>query len=524
MPAEAEDDKPKLLPAQDSASPGNMSGLGIVPTTTNRWAGTGQEQIATDKSGTKESSSMFTHMPPAPASTPATDPYPDHGGASTAAKSTNTPASDAASDASSYKKTTDIFQSRNALSTPQSHVSQRQTDSYLSQSQAGTRTSSDWRSGSMSSAPGTAVASSEMDSTASAGAGQSALAQDQTFQQDSSSGRASRGSSLRIQPSSQYATDNSGLASGSSSLRTPSSSQYPTGSAYTSADTHGHAGGTATQAKSPSSSYGQNTPTQDFSGSARDNSSTQYGNSSTQHGNTSTQYGNSSTQYGNTSTQYGNNSSTQYGNSSTQRYSGSSQPAYSSQQGLSDEKATGRKYVIQPDDSYWKISEKRYGTGSYFEALQEHNRALFPDSNMLGVNKEIETPDESELQQLYPSLCPTPEHREASKHRSSAAGRANRSGSATVYVVQEGDTLFDIARYELGKASRWADIYNLNRDRLGKDFDYLTPGLELAMPSAGTQADKPVGVMTQRFRCSLVAVNSETPPTRPSTLSMVCSA
>jgi nucleoid-associated protein YgaU len=58
-----------------------------------------------------------------------------------------------------------------------------------------------------------------------------------------------------------------------------------------------------------------------------------------------------------------------------------------------------------------------------------------------------------------------------------------------VYVVAQGDTLFDIARYELGKASRWAEIYELNRDVLGEDFDYLKPGLELTMPSKGQPTD-----------------------------------
>lgn len=53
----------------------------------------------------------------------------------------------------------------------------------------------------------------------------------------------------------------------------------------------------------------------------------------------------------------------------------------------------------------------------------------------------------------------------------------------STYVVEEGDTLFDIARHELGEASRWVEIYELNRDRLGNDHDYLTPGLKLIMPN-----------------------------------------
>ena len=67
----------------------------------------------------------------------------------------------------------------------------------------------------------------------------------------------------------------------------------------------------------------------------------------------------------------------------------------------------------------------------------------------------------------------------------------NVSGSRT-YTVAEGDTLFDIARYELGKASRWAEIYELNRDALGKDFDYLVPGTQLVLPQDTSRSPDPI--------------------------------
>ncbi len=56
------------------------------------------------------------------------------------------------------------------------------------------------------------------------------------------------------------------------------------------------------------------------------------------------------------------------------------------------------------------------------------------------------------------------------------------------YVVQEGDTLSSIARNELGKVSRWAEIYQLNREALGRDYDYLTPGMRLTLPPRDSQA------------------------------------
>jgi nucleoid-associated protein YgaU len=62
-----------------------------------------------------------------------------------------------------------------------------------------------------------------------------------------------------------------------------------------------------------------------------------------------------------------------------------------------------------------------------------------------------------------------------------------------VYVVEKGDTLFDIARYELGKPSRWAEIYDLNQDVLGDDFHFLEPGTELVLPS-----DRPEESLTKQ--------------------------
>ena len=53
-----------------------------------------------------------------------------------------------------------------------------------------------------------------------------------------------------------------------------------------------------------------------------------------------------------------------------------------------------------------------------------------------------------------------------------------------MYVVEEGDTLFDIAKYELGQASRWGELYELNRDVLGDQGDHLKPGMELRLPTS----------------------------------------
>lgn len=151
-------------------------------------------------------------------------------------------------------------------------------------------------------------------------------------------------------------------------------------------------------------------------------------------------------------------------------------------------------YQVQPNDSYWVISERLYGTGAYFKALAEHNRHKVPREDQLEVGDVISAPDLAELEQTYPGLCPKASRREVLRNRATAvAGRRSYIGGRT-YTVQEGDNLFDIARYELGKASRWPEIHQLNRDVLGDDYDLVTPGLELILPDDGRPADN----VTQR--------------------------
>ena len=449
-------------------------GSTATATTESRWGGiTGQEQPSTSQSGTPNASSGFSYMPSADGQTPAapapmpqtaTDRDAVYGGGSMVKTPTNTWSSGATADSAPYSgQANDPFQRRTAQDTAGSYTSQRQTGSYSSQPQTGSyssqpqtgsRTYSSWQSDSQPSAPatapGTAVVSSDTDTTASAGLGQSTTPQRQASQQGDLPDYAATGANARLQSAPQYSADSRGSGTGVSSLRIQSTPRYSTDShGYVTSDTYGHTGGTgSTQVESRSSSQGNN--------------------------------------------DYNVSSESSVPRASADFSTVSTSPD-SSQYGFSD-----GKYTIQPNDNYWNISKKRYNTGSYFKAIAQHNRAAFPDPNRLDVGKEIETPNVSELERLYPDLCPKPEHRDAIKHRISAAGTVGRSAGATVYVVQEGDTLFDIARYELGKAARWAEIYQLNRDRLGKDFDYLTPGLELVMPSEVASSDQPVGTMTQR--------------------------
>lgn len=153
-------------------------------------------------------------------------------------------------------------------------------------------------------------------------------------------------------------------------------------------------------------------------------------------------------------------------------------------------------YTVQANDNYWRISEKLYGNGAYFKALFEHNRDRFPRANRLKVGDVIQTPPAEVLQQTYPKLCPHPGRRTSSTGTPTGGSSISRraTGGGRTYVVRDGDTLYDIARYELGEANRWYEIKQLNRDILGDDAKSLRPGIELRLPTTDVASRTPSSI------------------------------
>jgi nucleoid-associated protein YgaU len=139
-------------------------------------------------------------------------------------------------------------------------------------------------------------------------------------------------------------------------------------------------------------------------------------------------------------------------------------------------------YKVRPNDNYWTISEKLYGSGAYFKALAEVNRDRTSRDDRLRVGTVLQAPAAEELEKNYPDLCPKANHRRAAGALRTVSVSTMQGVGRRVYTVEQGDTLIDIARRQLGKSSRWAEILELNRDKLGEDHDYLLPGMQLAMP------------------------------------------
>lgn len=142
----------------------------------------------------------------------------------------------------------------------------------------------------------------------------------------------------------------------------------------------------------------------------------------------------------------------------------------------------GGTYKVQPGDNYWKISEKLYGTGAFFKALAEHNRDRNLRDDRLQPGAVLSAPEASQLAEKYADMCPKASHHRPPGARFAQVSSGGRLAGRSTYKVEAGDTLFDIAKHELGNPARWGEIYQLNRDLLGDDYDYLSPGLELVLP------------------------------------------
>jgi len=49
--------------------------------------------------------------------------------------------------------------------------------------------------------------------------------------------------------------------------------------------------------------------------------------------------------------------------------------------------------------------------------------------------------------------------------------------------LKPGDTLWAIAKLQYGDGSKWGDIYEANKDKIGPDPYLIIPGMQLVMPN-----------------------------------------
>lgn len=129
---------------------------------------------------------------------------------------------------------------------------------------------------------------------------------------------------------------------------------------------------------------------------------------------------------------------------------------------MPDPPAGGEKYVIQKQDTLYKIAQKFYGNGKLWPRIAAANGDSVPDPEVLKVGTEI----------MIPAL------EEALRHKPIPVPPA-----VETYIVQKGDTLSSISRMHYGNNSGVELIYQTNRDRI-ENKNILKPGTVLVIPPA----------------------------------------
>jgi len=118
------------------------------------------------------------------------------------------------------------------------------------------------------------------------------------------------------------------------------------------------------------------------------------------------------------------------------------------------------KHIVQANESLWTIAEKYYTSGYNWVDLASANKLSNPD--YITVGQTVVIPD------VKPIIIES--------GQISAAGISAPKDSQI--IVQQGDTLWDIAVYEYGSGYQWTEIARLNTI---SNPDLIYPGVVLRL-------------------------------------------
>ncbi|RIK75465.1 MAG: hypothetical protein DCC68_21100 [Planctomycetota bacterium] len=156
-----------------------------------------------------------------------------------------------------------------------------------------------------------------------------------------------------------------------------------------------------------------------------------------------------------------------------------------------------RTYVTADGDTPALIAKAQYEDARLAAALMAYNGVEIADDVALTPGGEVLIPPRAVLEREFARLIPATNSRESvaaidrqpvDEPAESAGTRGDagdRAIATRIYTVARGETLYDIARRELGRVSRWREILELNAEQLGGDIDAIAPGMKLVLPDEG---------------------------------------
>jgi hypothetical protein len=166
-----------------------------------------------------------------------------------------------------------------------------------------------------------------------------------------------------------------------------------------------------------------------------------------------------------------------------------------------------RTYVTVDADTPASIAQSHYGDPRLAAALMAYNGVEIPAETPLTAGGEVLIPQAEVLRREFAGLIPAVvpkavipnadvpvvpstnvvardrDTRDLAAHEQSHARAADIA--TRTYEVRRGETVYDIARRELGLVSRWREIVELNQEQLRGDIDAIEPGMKLVLPEEG---------------------------------------
>lgn len=149
-------------------------------------------------------------------------------------------------------------------------------------------------------------------------------------------------------------------------------------------------------------------------------------------------------------------------------------------------------WEVKKGDSYWSIAQENYRDGRFFDALYQHNRRTVPGFENLTEGVTLELPTVDQLIKRYPSDCPSDAVRKNDPWRGTPddlmkelTDDCEKDLDRRFYETKPGDTLFKIARGQLGQASRYVELMEINEFRIDSNVTHeseLPSGIKLLLP------------------------------------------
>jgi nucleoid-associated protein YgaU len=146
---------------------------------------------------------------------------------------------------------------------------------------------------------------------------------------------------------------------------------------------------------------------------------------------------------------------------------------------------------VQPGDTLSSLAQAYYGSTKYAQFLRENNPDIsVPDRLAVGTivrippRAEERTPDAAKPSVAEKPAVEKPATDKPTTEKATGAKPSGESaGGRRTYTVKAGDSFYSIAKDVLGDASRWKELYELNKASVNGDPTHLRIGQVVVLPN-----------------------------------------